>query len=395
MADKNYNQGSQSSGGDWEKDRNRYQQDNDWTQNRNRTQQFDKSGNRNYGDVGYSGDSVHGMGGQDQGSYNRVNYFPDNDENRSNQDRDYDNTRYGTSGTYGYRDNDRNEDWRQYGNENRGSYGNAGYGNNYGQQNWNRDRDRRYEDYNSYGNRYGNDNDRINRQQSSGGWDNNHNRQDWGRANVNTGDYNSGRNYGNNYSGNRNYRNENDGSSYSENRYGGDTRNFGNANQGGITGNWWERTKNKVSDMFSDDDDSRDRNRSYTGGYRGKGPSDYRRSEDRIREDICDRLTDDDRVDASNISVKIEDDAVVLSGTVASREEKRRAEDLVESVSGVRNVENRLRVDHDRGLSSREYTGNTDNTGGIGNQSGTTNEIIRNVEKERSTGQNRGRNKTL
>ncbi len=91
-----------------------------------------------------------------------------------------------------------------------------------------------------------------------------------------------------------------------------------------------------------------------SGGHRGKGPKDYRRSEDRIREDVCDRLSDDDYLDASNIEVKVEGDEVILTGTATSREEKRRAEDLVESISGVRNVENRIRVDSGSSTFNRE-----------------------------------------
>lgn len=40
----------------------------------------------------------------------------------------------------------------------------------------------------------------------------------------------------------------------------------------------------------------------------------------------------------------VENTEVTLTGTVRNRNDKRRAEDLAESVSGVSNVENRLRV---------------------------------------------------
>ena len=95
------------------------------------------------------------------------------------------------------------------------------------------------------------------------------------------------------------------------------------------------------------------------GSHRGKGPKNYERSQDRIREDVCERLTDDAMIDATNVEVRVENNEVVLNGTVHNREEKRRAEDLAEAVAGVRNVENRLRVEGGRGGSDtndyREY----------------------------------------
>jgi Flp pilus assembly secretin CpaC len=114
------------------------------------------------------------------------------------------------------------------------------------------------------------------------------------------------------------------------------------------------------------------------GPHRGKGPKDYKRSEDRIKEDVCDRLSDDDMVDASHIQIQVQGQEVVLTGSVSSREEKRRAEDVVESISGVRNVENRLRVGRTDDYTSKNYTGTTNEITDIGDESGTTNEIIRN-----------------
>ena len=80
------------------------------------------------------------------------------------------------------------------------------------------------------------------------------------------------------------------------------------------------------------------------GSYAGLAPRGYRRSDQRILEDVCDRLTDDPYVNPSDVEVKVNDGTVTLSGSVVSREEKRHAEDCVESVSGVRDVNNNLRV---------------------------------------------------
>jgi hypothetical protein len=87
-------------------------------------------------------------------------------------------------------------------------------------------------------------------------------------------------------------------------------------------------------------------------GYSGRGPKGYQRSDERIREDVSDSLTDDPEVDASEITVEARDGEVTLTGTVQTREEKRAAEACVEGVSGVREVINQLRVS--RGSSSGE-----------------------------------------
>jgi hypothetical protein len=76
---------------------------------------------------------------------------------------------------------------------------------------------------------------------------------------------------------------------------------------------------------------------------RGRGPKGYRRSDERIKEDVNDRLSDG-YLDASDIEVLVMESEVTLTGTVNTREDKRTAEYIAESVSGVTNVENRLRV---------------------------------------------------
>ncbi len=83
------------------------------------------------------------------------------------------------------------------------------------------------------------------------------------------------------------------------------------------------------------------------GQFSGMGPRGYRRSDERIREDVCECLTDDDHIDASDIEVTVTDREVTLTGTVGSRMEKRHAEDLVERLPGVRDVINSLRVSTD------------------------------------------------
>jgi len=78
--------------------------------------------------------------------------------------------------------------------------------------------------------------------------------------------------------------------------------------------------------------------------FRGVGPKNYERSDDRIREDVCERLAHDHYVDASDIEVTVSAGIVTLAGTIDHRGSKRRAEDIAESVGGVRDVQNNLRL---------------------------------------------------
>jgi hypothetical protein len=78
--------------------------------------------------------------------------------------------------------------------------------------------------------------------------------------------------------------------------------------------------------------------------HRGKGPKNYKRSDERIREIVCDRLCEHPALDASAIEVEVKDSDVILLGEVKTRLDKRLAEDLAESVTGVVNVENRIHL---------------------------------------------------
>jgi osmotically-inducible protein OsmY len=109
---------------------------------------------------------------------------------------------------------------------------------------------------------------------------------------------------------------------------------------------WWDRTSDEVSSWFGDEEAARRRqwDERMDKMNRGRGPRNYTRSDDRITEDINDRLTDDYYLDATDIDVKVEHGDVTLTGNVDSRYAKRRAEDIAESVSGVKNVENRIHL---------------------------------------------------
>lgn len=78
--------------------------------------------------------------------------------------------------------------------------------------------------------------------------------------------------------------------------------------------------------------------------HRGRGPRNYRRSDDRIADDVHQRLSDDHHLDASDIEVFVSEREITLSGTVESRRAKQHAEDCADAVSGVEHVQNNLRV---------------------------------------------------
>jgi osmotically-inducible protein OsmY len=103
---------------------------------------------------------------------------------------------------------------------------------------------------------------------------------------------------------------------------------------------FFERAGDEIASWFGDEDAERRREMD----NRGRGPGNYTRSDERILEDVCDQLTEDWRVDASNIQVTVKEGEVTLDGTVDSRQAKRRAEDCVHDLSGVKHVQNNLRI---------------------------------------------------
>ena len=81
------------------------------------------------------------------------------------------------------------------------------------------------------------------------------------------------------------------------------------------------------------------------GPFAGVGPEGYRRADERIEEDVCERLTAHGAVDASQVQVRVEEGEVTLEGTVTTRRMKKLAEALSDTVPGVVDVHNRLRLE--------------------------------------------------
>lgn len=119
-------------------------------------------------------------------------------------------------------------------------------------------------------------------------------------------------------------------------------------------GEFFRRTGRRVANWFSDvAGEGAEMGRYEDRGARGLGPKGYKRSDERISEDIHERLTDDAWLDAREVSVAVLNGEVTLAGSVASREARRRAERIVEDVSGVTHVQNNLRANSDGPAAAR------------------------------------------
>ena len=103
---------------------------------------------------------------------------------------------------------------------------------------------------------------------------------------------------------------------------------------------FFDRAGDEVASWFGDEDAARRREMD----HRGRGPANYTRSDERILEDACDRLTEDWGVDARNVQVTVQNGEITLDGTVENRRQKRRAEDVAHDLSGVSHVQNNLRI---------------------------------------------------
>jgi osmotically-inducible protein OsmY len=73
-------------------------------------------------------------------------------------------------------------------------------------------------------------------------------------------------------------------------------------------------------------------------------PKGSRRSDERIREDICEALISEVRVDVSEVTVEVRDGHVTLDGAVPMRRMRYIIEDVAAACRGVNDVDNRIRV---------------------------------------------------
>jgi Predicted periplasmic or secreted lipoprotein len=103
--------------------------------------------------------------------------------------------------------------------------------------------------------------------------------------------------------------------------------------------------RSESQDRYSSQSQSR-------GRHEGKGPKGFKRSDDRIKEEICEMLTRDPSIDASEIDIEVKEGEVTLTGSVPDRRMKHLAEDCVERSFGVRDVTNQIRVKREGSMTS-------------------------------------------
>lgn len=159
---------------------------------------------------------------------------------------------------------------------------------------------------------------------------------------------------------------------YGADAYGGPSmgQGFGTSSGYGIGGSGYAQRYG-----YRDDDEGAMQFGGQQQSHRGRGPKNYSRSDERIVEDINERLTHADDIDASDIEVRCESGKVTLEGTVDHRWMKHRAEDIADACAGVKDVDNRISVRSARGhgaeddASQRQSTQQTQGRNGGGKES--------------------------
>ncbi|MCY1272789.1 BON domain protein [compost metagenome] len=122
----------------------------------------------------------------------------------------------------------------------------------------------------------------------------------------------------------------------------------------GVLYNLGRRIGEAVGDLFGTDQREPERK---------AGPRGYQRSDERIRDQICERLTYARGVDVSDVSVDVSNGVVSLTGTVCERGQKYYIEDLADGTYGVKEVNNDIRVRREGYGTSAGSTGTSEAAG--------------------------------
>ncbi|HEY1282932.1 MAG TPA: BON domain-containing protein [Steroidobacteraceae bacterium] len=334
------------------------------------------SGGGSYGASGYGQYRGEGQGGSHQGR----------DENRSYSPQDY--SRDGRSeGRGGARGSRYSESQYGQGQSGQGEYdqrrnwgGRSPYSSSQGRDDW--DRGSPYGDRNRGEGQYGN---RGSRAYGGRGSDYYYGGSRYGGARYSDEDADSPRRYGVGYTGNPDFdRDRSFGDDrftrHDEPRYFGTgyyaegTSAFGGGfgeerwrGQPSSTG--WLRESERSGRFFGGgyDEDRRGQRPGLLRRIFGKGPKGYQRSDERLREDISERLMEAGDIDSSEVTVQVASGKVTLEGSVPDRYMKHAIEDMVDACPGVQDIDNRVRVDRNMGTS-----GGSSSSTGVSSASSTT-----------------------
>lgn len=353
--DRNQNRNQWNSGNQWNTGNqwNNADQWNDETNEQDRDYQFRRQNRNSYGE---SLEDVQGSGTRNFPFDNRDQNVEQYSQPRSRNY--YDQSGFGQEGggQGGY--SGQRQSYGEYGSQYQNqSDGNSGWNSG---SNWNPQRtvaptrgysDRGYQgSYGSQGGNYGS--------QGSGYGSQQYGSQGYGSQSVSQSGYQQGGYSGSGYSQD-DYRNQ---SSTGWQQPNSRTNQRGGMQYGSM-GNTWNTSPYATRENASTTDSD-----SY--GWQGQserrqGPKGYTRSDERIKEDVNDRLSQSHWIDVSDVEVDVKSGEVTLSGTVPGRAEKFEIERIVDAIYGVSDIENKLKIKRQGSMSEQSSSG-------AGN-SGTTN----------------------
>ncbi|HEX7879232.1 MAG TPA: BON domain-containing protein [Candidatus Eisenbacteria bacterium] len=271
------------------------------------------------------------------------------DDDWFDRDRERGGNRDRQSGNRESRNFGRTSDWRSEREYDRGEFGN--YGGEFG----NYDRDNRDLESGWQG---GRDQNRRGNQWSSRTREN---RGYQGEGFDDRGDYSPMNRYGQDFgrqsfegfgqSRNRQFQNQGQYGQSGQGQYGqsgqgqygqsGSSGQYGQSGQGqyGQHGNQGSRFGQPMSGEYGSSQGSMDRS------HAGVGPKNYKRSDERIKEDLCEMFSANPWLDASNTEVEVKQGVVTLTGTVGDRRMRQMMEDIADGVPGVKDVECQIKLE--------------------------------------------------
>ncbi|HYG01427.1 MAG TPA: BON domain-containing protein [Chryseosolibacter sp.] len=103
-------------------------------------------------------------------------------------------------------------------------------------------------------------------------------------------------------------------------------------------------TSRDLDHAFPESGVNRDQRNLHSQREQPRGPEGYRRSDQRIREVITDLLTSEDDLDTSDFEVRVNEASVTLQGYIPDDASRRRINEVIERVPGIRKVNDELRI---------------------------------------------------